>query len=165
MMQGRKRTIVMSVFAIALLLPAAARANAVPGPVDVARAKQLRARAEALFENPKNWRKAARLLEASAEYRAADDAEAYDCLVSAGRIRAALEDYDDSERPFKAAADHALARGAVLDAAQAYLFAAHAAKADSDMKTAHELVEKARLLSNSPLLSATQRMNVLEQIS
>jgi hypothetical protein len=165
MMNGRFRTVVMSAVAVALMLPAAAQAGAVPGPVDVARAKLLRARAEALFEQPKSWGKAAKLLEESAALRAADDAEAYDCLVSAARIRAALGDNAASERNFRQAAEHALARGAVMDAAQGYVFAAHAAKRDGDVQSATELVEKARLLTNSPLLGATERATVLELIS
>jgi hypothetical protein len=165
MMQGRNRTIVLSVFSIALLMPAAARAAASPGPTDAERAKQLRARAEALFDQPKEWRKAAKLLEASAALRSADDAEAYECLLSAARIRAATGDAGVSKKLFKRAAEHALARGIVMDAAQAYVFAAFAAKQARDVNGATELLERARLLTGSPQLSEHERRTLLAYMS
>src|SRR5690606_37545631 len=56
------------------------------------KAAQLRRDAEALFSQPKQWRKAVKLLEQSAALREATDPEAYDCLLYAGRIQAALGD-------------------------------------------------------------------------
>ena len=165
MMHGRSRTTVLSVLALALLLPAATSAGETPGPVNTERAKLLRARAEALFDQPNQWRKAARLMEESATLRAADDAEAYECLVSAARIRAWLGDPGAARRDFERAADHALARGEVVDAAHAYVFAAHAAKARQDLEGAKALAEKARLLTNSPRLTMAERNQLLGLVS
>ena len=55
------------------------------------RAEQLQAEAEALYGEPTQWKKAVRLLEESAELRDADDPEAYQCLIYAGRIQAAID--------------------------------------------------------------------------
>jgi len=164
MMTGRIRSVVLSAFAFALLMPAAARADIASGPDDVERARQLRAQAEALFDQPKEWAKAAKLLEESAALRAAADAEAYSCLLAAGQIRAALHDNDDATRLLSWAGDHALARGAVMDAAKAYAFAALTAVADKDVVRAKELGEKAKLLTNSPLLTDEERAEVLRRI-
>jgi hypothetical protein len=156
---------VLSALAAALLLPGAASAGETPGPVNTERAKLLRARAEALFDQPSHWRKAAKLMEESAGLRAADDHEAYECLISAGRIRAWLKDPGAARRNFERAGDHALARGAVIDAAHAYVFAAHAAKAKQDISAARTLVERARLLSTSPRLTASERGQLLALVS
>jgi len=164
MMNGRNRSAVLSAFALALLIPAAARAGNV-GPDNPERARQLRAQALALFDQPKEWGRAAKLLEQSAALRAADDAEAYTCLLGAGQIRAAVHDYDDAVRLLSQAGDQALARGAVLDAARAYVFAAHAAMSDKDVARAQELGAKARLLTTSPLLTDAERADVRGRIS
>ena len=164
MMNGRIRTVLLSAVALSLALPMAARADGSSGP-DKERAKLLRAKAEALFDQPNEWRKAARLLEESAKLRTADDPEAYDCLLYAGRIRASMGDFDAAKGLLERAAEHALARGAVMDAAQAYVDAAFSAKAGLNSTAAAALIEKARLLTNSPLLSQDQRQNLLERIA
>jgi tetratricopeptide (TPR) repeat protein len=163
MLNGRIRTVLVGAFALALAAPAAARADGSPGP-DKDRARQLRAKAEALFDKPSEWRRAARLLEESAALRTADDAEAYDCLLYAGRIRASFGDYGVATRLLQRAAEHALARGVVMDAAQAYVDAAFAAKADKNIASAAELLERARLLTGSPTLSEGERVALLSRI-
>lgn len=117
------------------------------------RAQQLRAQAEELFSQPTKWRRAARLMEQSARLRDAADPEAYTCLVFAGRIRAALHDYAGARSALEKAAEHAVARGAVLDAAHAFIDAAHIARQEKDVEGARELVERATLLATSPQLS------------
>lgn len=137
-----------------------AEAAARPAP-EPDKAGQLRAEAEALFSQPKQWKKAARLLEQSAALRDAGDAEAYDCLIYAGRIRAALGDLQGARLALEKAAAHALARGEIVDAANAFIDAAHAAAALKDARGARDLVERATLLTQSPLLSLHQR-NLLQ---
>ncbi|MBR9990756.1 MAG: hypothetical protein KFH98_13430 [Gemmatimonadetes bacterium] len=127
---------------------------AVPEPE---KAKELQDRAEALFSQPKQWRKAVRLLERAADLRGADDAAAYDCLVYAGRIGAGIGDFQGARANMEKAAAHAMARGAIIDAANAYIDAAHAAVALKDARSAQELVDRATLLTESPMLSAAQR--------
>lgn len=126
------------------------------GP-DPDRAEQLRDQAESLFSEPKQWKKAVRLLEQSAELRDASDPEAYDCLMYAGRIRAALGDLRGARQNLETAAAHALARGEVVDAANALIDAAHAAVGLKDAAGAQALVDRAELLTQSPLLSVEQR--------
>lgn len=128
------------------------------GPeVSVERADELQAKAEALYAQPKQWGKAVRLLEKSAELRAADDAEAYTCYVMAGRLAAALGDNSEAEQVLRKAGEHALARGDVMDAASAFIDAAHAASRAGNPAGAQELLERAKLLSGSPLLGAEDR--------
>jgi len=163
MSNQRIRTVMLGALAVALALPATARASGSPGP-DKERAKLLRAKAEALFDQPNEWRRATKLLEESAGLRAADDPEAYDCLLYAGRIRASLGDFGVATRLLERAGDHALARGAVMDAAQAYVDAAFAAKSAMDGTAAARLVSRAKLLTGSPMLSASQRGMLLARI-
>jgi hypothetical protein len=129
---------------------------AVPSP-DTEKAQQLQEQAEALFSQPKQWKKAVRLLEQSADLRGADDAGAYDCLLYAGRIRAAIGDFGGARSSLEKAAEHAMARGAIIDAANAYIDAAHAAVAGKDARGAQQLVDRAALLTDSPMLSAQQK--------
>jgi tetratricopeptide (TPR) repeat protein len=135
-----------------------------PPPDKADRAAELRQQAEALFSQPKQWKKAVRLLEKSAALRDAGDPEGYMCLLYAGRIKAALGDAAGARATLQKAAEHALARGALVDAANAYVDAAHAAVEAKEVKLAQEFVEKARLLSDSPLLTVAQRTMIRGRI-
>ncbi len=128
-----------------------------PKEPELERAEELLAEAEALFSEPKRWRKAMQLLEKSAELRPADDPGAYRCLMYAGRLGAAVGDYAGARMALTKAAEHALARGEITDAATAYIDAAHAAGLEGQPKLAKEMLERASLLSRSPLLSAAAR--------
>ena len=132
---------------------------------DPDRAAQLREQAEALFSQPRQWKKAVRLLEQSAELRSADDAQAYDCLLYAGRIRAAIGDFGGARSALLKAADHAMARGAIIDAANALIDAAHASVELKDATGVRELVARATLLTASPQLSVEQRTALKERLS
>jgi tetratricopeptide (TPR) repeat protein len=134
-------------------------------PTRSEKAAQLKLQAEALFSQPSQWKKAVRLLEQSAALRDANDAEGYECLLYAGRIRAAIGDMDGARAALEKAAEHALARGAIVDAAHAYIDAAHTAVALKDARGAKALVGKAALLSDSPLLSLDQRTFLKARIS
>jgi tetratricopeptide (TPR) repeat protein len=140
---------------------AAATIHAAPAD----RAEALRKKAESLFSQPRQWGKAARLLEQSAQLRGASDPEAYVCLMYAGRLRAGMGDYEGARVALEKAAVHAAARGALLDAAHAWIDAAHAAIEGQDMERAAALAERAQLLSGSPLLSASQVEQITRRIS
>jgi hypothetical protein len=129
------------------------------------RADALKQQAEGLFAQPKQWRKAARLLERSAELRDAADPDAYTCLMFAGRLRAAVGDYAAARSSLEKAAAHAMARGAVLEAANAYIDAAFAAAEDKQPEAAKELLARAALLTESPLLSQDQADQITRRIS
>jgi len=166
-----KRTTMMVMAAMVLAAPVSADARVMtdvaatsPEP-DVDRARELKTQAEALFSQPKQWRRAVRLLEESASLREAQDREAGVCLALAGRLRDALGDYSGARATLAKAGDHALARGSVLEAAHAYLDAAHVAIKEKNADEARELVEKALLLSASPLLSAEQKEAVTRRVA
>lgn len=158
------RTVVAALFAVALAMPVAVRADGPPRGTDTEKARALKAQAEALYDQPKAWPKVARLLEESAALRPADDAEAYECLVTAGRVRATLGDSKNAQRLLEKAAEHALARGMVLQAAESYLDAAFAAIDAHDRAAVAALTERVRLLASSPALSELDRSALLERI-
>ena len=135
---------------------------AVPEPD---KAAQLREEAISLFSQPKQWKKAVRLLEESAELRDASDPAAYECLMYAGRIRASIGDLKGARASLEKAAAQALARGQVVDAANALIDAAHAAVALKDADGARSLVDRAALLTQSPLLSVEQRSSLKARIA
>jgi hypothetical protein len=134
-------------------------------PTKAEKAAELKREAEALFSQPKQWRKAIRLLERSASLRDANDPEGYMCLLYAGRIRAAIGDTEGARTVLEKAAGQALARGSVVEAVTAYIDAAHAAVAARDAAGARELVAKATLLAESPLLSAQDRSFIQARLS
>jgi tetratricopeptide (TPR) repeat protein len=125
------------------------------------RARALRQQAEDLYAQPKQWKKAARLLEQSAQLREATDPDAYSCLMYAGRLRAAVNDLAGARVDLEKAAAHAHARGSVVEAAHAYIDAAHVASSEKDFAGARDLFQRAVLLAQSPLLSAEQK-HILE---
>jgi hypothetical protein len=129
------------------------------------RAAELRAQAEQLFSEPKQWRRAARLLEQSAELRSARDPGGYSCLVLAGSLRAATGDFEGARQNYEKAANHAIARGAVVEAAHAYIDAAHAAIQARQAETAQSLIARAQLLTHSPLISKEQAHFISRRIA
>jgi tetratricopeptide (TPR) repeat protein len=132
---------------------------------DPERAAQLKERAEELYTQPKQWKKAARLLAQSAALREASDPEVYECLISAGRIQAAIGEFGAARESIEKAAEHAMARGAIVEAANAYIDAAHLSVELKDAARARDLVDRARLLTESPLLSLQQRTVLIRRIS
>jgi len=125
------------------------------------RARALRMQAEELYSQPKHWKKAARLLEQSAQLREANDPDTYTCLMYAGRLRAAVNDLTNARIDLEKAATNALSRGSIIEAAHAFIDAAHVASASQDVEAARGFVKRASLLAESPLLSAEQK-NVIE---
>lgn len=130
----------------------------------LARATELQQQAEALFSQPRQWRRAVRMLEESAELRTESDPARYTCLLYAGRIRAALGDFERATRNLENAAVHALGRGMVVDAAQAYIDAAYAAADARRTHDAHAFLGRAELLAQSPLLTADQRAGIMQRL-
>lgn len=163
MMQRIGRVVTAGVFAAVLMMPAGVEAS-VPVRENVKKARELRAQAEALFDQPKEWRKVARLMEESAMLRSADDPEKYECLLYAGRTRANLGDMKSAQRLLGQAAEAALARGAVVEAAQAYVDAAFSAQAAKDVLAAATFAEKARVLATSPLITEQERVSVISRV-
>ena len=148
-------------------LPAAARAQQPLEPVRVTviatEADTLEARAHAYsarwndVRDKRTLRKAAALHERAAELRAPEDGRAFTNLQSAAILR-----YDAGQRAAAAdlmerAADQAMARGDVLNAAGAYLDAAIVAIELRQGDRVREFARRGSLLMHSPLISPAQR--------
>lgn len=135
------------------------------GPeASVTRADKLKQEAESLFGTPKQWKKAQRLLIESAEIRDATDEDAYTCYMMAGRLAAVLGDNDAAHEALESAAEHALARGALVDAASAFIDAAHAAARAGNRDAVEELVERASLLASAPRLTDQERAAIRHRL-
>jgi tetratricopeptide (TPR) repeat protein len=164
MLAGVVAMMAAAVPAAAVMPAVAAELTAVAGP-QPDRAAELRAQAEALFSQPKQWRKAARLLERSAQLRDAADAEGYACLVLAGGLWAAVGEYETAQQVYSRAAAHAQARGDVVEAAHALINAAHAAAENRNVADAQAFIDRATLLAASPLLSTQQVEEITRRIT
>jgi hypothetical protein len=144
----------ISVVAIlGLTAPVAATQSDDTKTIDPARADQLDREASALYGNPDQWKKASSLHEEAAELRAPEDPRLLIDLEIAASLAAHVSDFDRAERLMSELADAAAAVGDVERAAHSYLTAALMAVKTDDGRHAQTWVEKARLLSFSPLLS------------
>ena len=147
----------------ALALPAGARAQQPLAPVQVsartAEADRLDERAVAYEEtgSRRKWAKAAGLREKSAGLRAPEDPQAFRSLQTAAYVRHALKQPGLALSLMQRAADQALARGDVFNAASAYADVAAIAQGLRDNDRVRVSVEKSALLARSPLLSAPDR--------
>jgi hypothetical protein len=151
-------------FAVATPATAQGQPEEDPSRAALERAAELQAQAEALYSQPSKWRQAVRMLEESAELRADGDPARYTSLLFAGRLRAGMGDFAHASRNLEAAASDALARGAVVEAAHAYIDAAHAAVGARRTPDARQFVDRAELLTQSPLLSEVQRAGIRHRL-
>lgn len=148
--------------ATALALPSAARAQQPLTPVQVTveatgRADALDARAEAYEAANRHLGRAASLREQAAQLRAPEDPRGFRSLWRAAHLRY----YGGQPRAavglMERAADQAVARGDVANAATAYIDAAYIATELRDPMRVREFLTKGTLLMHSPLLSAPER--------
>jgi hypothetical protein len=138
-----------------------------PVPVTTAvnpEADRLRAEAYEMFNDPRSWRRAARLLDRSAGLRSVEDPARWEDYRMAGRLYAHVGALNASQRAFERAAASAHQVGAVAQAAGAYLDAAHVAVRRGDDKAAWALLQRGDLLSLSPHLDATERSAIRKRI-
>jgi hypothetical protein len=144
-----------------ITLPVAARAQMMdPIRVTDAAQKAERLDAEALVVEENDWsqlKKAARLREEAAGLRTEDDPAGTVSLYWAARDRYYSGDAKTARVLMEKAADRALAMGDVLNAVTAYTEAAYICADIKDGDHMRTLATKARLLANSPLLTADQR--------
>jgi hypothetical protein len=131
----------------------------------VASANDLEAKAAALYSTPKRYREAARLLMEAAGLREAGDPQRVKNLRQAGRLFYYTGNPESARAAMEQAADAALAVGDVKIAAEAYLDAAFLAQSVKSTAEVRRFIEKARLLTNSPLLSAEEKVIILERIN
>ena len=154
----------------ALALPAAASAQQQLDPVRVtaiatARADSLHARADRHeISTMRDFRKVARLHEQSAELRGEDDARGFECLQVAAHIRHGAGDFRRAADNMERAAQLAAARGDVMNAAVSYIDAAYIAVDLKQGARVREFTRAARLLTESPLITAAQRVQLLSRI-
>ena len=141
-----------------------AHAAANPTPTDEVR------RALALHQQAmdavaaRKWRRAASLLHRAAALHPADDPRGITCLELAANFLFLDGDLDGAQEALETAGDRALARGDVASAADAFLKAGLVAREHGDREAASTLVQRARLLANSPHLGETQRSDILSRI-
>ena len=148
--------------ALMLMLPATIAATPAPGSrPDTTRARELREQAESYFATPSRWAYAADLLRESAEHLDEASPEQYQTLVTAARVFGQAGKLNSARKTFEEAAQSALARGALVEAAQAYVDAAHVAARQGKARLAVELTSRARLLADSPHLSSADRNAIL----
>ena len=124
--------------------------------------------AEALAVEQNDWAhltKAARLREEAAQLRTADDPAGTVSLYWAARDRYYSGDAKAARALMEQAADRALAMGDVLNAVTAYTEAAYISADLKDGDHMRTLASKARLLANSPLLTAEQRFQLRNRLA
>ena len=155
----------------ALTLPAAARGQQPLDPIQVSvratEADKLEARANAYMESG-SWRdlgKAAGLREKAASLRAPEDPRGFASLQMAALLRHALKQRPAAVGLMQRAADQAMARGDVYNAATAYVNTAFIAIEMRDGDLARRSVEKSALLMHSPLLTDTQRQTLQRNLA
>ena len=147
----------------ALALPAGVRAQQPLAPVQVsartAEADRLDARAASFEEtgSRRNWARAAGLREKAAGLRAPDDSQAFKSLQTAAFVRHALNQRASALTLMERAAEQAMARGDVFNAASAYADVAAIAQELRDGYRVRAFAEKSALLARSPLLSTPDR--------
>lgn len=132
-----------------------------PDPrVDDERAVQLYEQAVDLLGSKHRWAEAASLLKRSSAARSDADPEAFRTMRFAGRVYAQAGELGKAREAFTEAAELALARGSLVEAAHAYIDAAHAASERGEADRAYALAEKAQRISTSPLLPEAERVSI-----
>lgn len=114
--------------------------------------EQLEAKAESYLEELGRWDRAASLLRRAAELRSPADPVAVEDLLRAARLSFYEGRIRQSVRDFENAGQRALNRGDVVVAANAFTDAAWVADTEGRGQRAHDLLARAQLLSNSPLI-------------
>lgn len=143
----------LTVLALAVAAPLAAQ----NGEVSFDEIEKIEASAAKQLAEDGNWNRAASLFRRAAELRPAGDEVAVKDLLRAGRLAFYQGQQRQSVRDFEAAGERALDRGDVIVAANAFADAAWVAEVDGDVVKANELLVRAQLLANSPLLGEHAR--------
>lgn len=154
----------MHVFALALLMFVAPAHTDGLEIVANPEADRLAAEAYRLFENRSAWPRAARLLEQSADLREVADPRRSGTYLDAGRVYSHVRAHQDARRAFEAAGRAATDRGAIAQAAHAWLDAAIAAAKTGDRSGAETLLTRGTLLAASPHLAADEREGILRRV-
>lgn len=125
-------------------------ASAAESPI--ATAEQLRARAAELNGDMRNFGKMKRLYEAAARAAPENDLQRVNDLRRAGQIAFYMRDLPEAQRLLVSAAEMARDFGDVFQAGESYLDAAVATAQLGDAEYARDLLHRAKMLAQSPLL-------------
>ena len=117
----------------------------------------LEAKAHAHMRALGEWNRAASLFRRAADLRSPGDPAAVKDLIRAAQLSFYRGDERRAMRDFEAAGQRALAIGDVLVAANAFADAAWVADRRGFGARAHDLLNRAQLLSNSPLIPEDER--------
>jgi hypothetical protein len=153
-----------------LALPTAAQAQASLLPIKVtekqSRAQELdRKAAEYEINDWSKIRTAAKLREQAAGLREDADVMKSASLYWAARDRYYSDDVSTARTLMVSSAEHALAIGDVIAAANAFTDAAYLSTDLRDVESTRTYATRARLLASSPMLSAEQRSDVLSRLA
>jgi len=139
--------------AATLVAASAAAASAqTTANVEVGEIEALEMRAQEHLQEVGDWGRAASLFRRAAELRPSSDPVGVEDLLQAARLSYYHGDKGDAVRDFEAAGQRALALGDVIAAANAFVDGAWVAEENGRGAKALDLVGRARLLVNSPLL-------------
>lgn len=131
-------------------------------------ADRLHQEAVALEARVATWSRAAHLYGESAELRSYGDVQAYVDYERAGQLYFARNQPENARQMYEKAGDRALEAGKVYEAARAYAGAAelvaHHGAQPLDEGVALRHFEMARRLSESPLLTETQRRDIQSRV-
>ncbi len=139
-----------------------AMAARVGGPIE--KAVELEQKAQALYNQPDRYADAARLHVRAAELRPVGDPMHIRDLAMAGRLFFYAGKKAEALDAMESGATAALSAGDILSAANAFVDASHLAAAVGRMQDAARLSERAKLLTNSPLLSAADRSYITRRL-
>lgn len=128
------------------------------------RAEALHAKGAKESESLDRMKHASRLHQKSAELRAADDPRRAECMREAALLRYYAGDRRGATGLMERAAESAAVRGDVVVAAQSFSDAAIMAHETRQPARAWTLGVRADVLTNSPLLSESQRLALRERI-
>ncbi len=147
--------------AATLVAASAAAASAqTTANVPVSEIETLEMKAHEHMQELGDWGRAATLFRRAAELRPSSDPAGVDDLLQAARLSYYHGDKGDAVRDFEAAGQRALALGDVIAAANAFVDGAWVADENGRGAKALDLVDRARLLANSPLMPDEIRDNL-----
>jgi hypothetical protein len=129
-----------------------------------AEADRLERRAAALHDEPKRYGEGAVLYERAADLREAGDARKVDALLQASRLYYHAGRSQESVAVLDRAAEAAVATGDVVRAVSSMTDAAWVLAGEGRKAEAVTLVARARLLTNSPLLSESERVELRRRL-
>ena len=148
--------VLLAVLALAVAAPVTAQDG---GEASLAEIEMIEAAARHLAADA-DWDRAAALLRRAAELRPVGDAAAVRNLLRAGRLAFYEGHEEQAVRDFEAAGRRALDRGDVIASANAFTDGAWVAKADGRPAKANELLARAQMLAQSPLLGRDDRAHL-----